>query len=320
MRAMILAAGLGTRLRPLTSVRPKALVPVRGHTVVGFWVHRLHQSGFEAVVLNGFHLCTELTAWIAGRTWPIPVEVSVEPHLLGTGGGIRNALDFFGGQPFMVINGDILCDAPLKILRQDFLASGIHVALLMHDFQAFNNVVVDCRQRVCGFGTDTKSCGDAPSDLKTLAFTGIYLLHPEVFRGIPKGRYHDVLQIFREAIHQQNHPLALRAPSLYWREMGSIASYVRLHEELGSLESGTLSPLETGMDRWIHPRARVASGSLLEGWVSIGSESCVMSGATVANSIVWERARLRPGACVVNCVVADDVVVEGLHENEILVR
>jgi mannose-1-phosphate guanylyltransferase len=320
MRAMILAAGLGTRLRPLTSVRPKALVPIRGHTVVEFWIHRLHQSGFEAAILNGFHLHTKFTSWIAERTWPIPVQVAVEPKLLGTGGGIRNALDFFSGQPFLVINGDILCDAPLETLRQEFLNSGTNIALLMHDYRAFNNVAVDRRQRICGFCEAAECCGDGAGDLETLAFTGIYFLHPEVFRGVPGGQYHDVLQVFREAIHRRNPPLALRVPSLYWREMGSVTSYVKLHEELGSLASGTLSPLETGTDRWLHPRARVASGALLEGWVAIGSESSIMSGAAAANSIVWERAQLRPGARVVNCVVTDGVVVEGLHENEVLVR
>ena len=115
---MILAAGLGTRLRPLTLVRPKVLVPVAGVCVLDFWIRRLYDAGFEAVVINAYHLHERLVKAIQDRHWPIPVHVEVEPELLGTGGGIGNVLEFFEKQPFLVINGDIICNVPLPELRE----------------------------------------------------------------------------------------------------------------------------------------------------------------------------------------------------------
>ncbi len=91
MRAMILAAGLGTRLLPLTNCRPKALAPLRGVTLLEFWIERLYRSGFDAVFLNAYHLKDRLAAAVSERQWPIPVTVLREPVLLGTGGGIRSA-------------------------------------------------------------------------------------------------------------------------------------------------------------------------------------------------------------------------------------
>ena len=89
MRAMILAAGFGTRLLPLTNSRPKALVPLRGVTMLEFWIERLYRCGFEAAFLNAYHLKDRLSAAVSQRQWPIPVTVLSESVLLGTGGGIK---------------------------------------------------------------------------------------------------------------------------------------------------------------------------------------------------------------------------------------
>jgi mannose-1-phosphate guanylyltransferase len=152
MRAMILAAGQGTRLLPLTRVRPKVLSPVVGITMLEFWIHQLHQAGCEAVVVNAFHLHEKMVAAVEERTWPIPVQVLVEPLLLGTGGGLRNALDFFEDEPFVALNGDMLCNAPFQELYRQHLRSGRLVSLLMHDWPRFNNVAVGEDGQILGFG------------------------------------------------------------------------------------------------------------------------------------------------------------------------
>lgn len=316
MRAMILAAGLGTRLRPLTFVRPKCLVPLNGITVLDFWIKRLHLFGFEAVVINAFHLHRAVLEWVGARSWPIHVEVVVEDKLLGTGGGIRNVLDFFDGDPFLVVNGDTVCDVPLDSLRELYLKSGSLMALLMHDCLPFNNVRVDRKGFVRGFGKETAG-GFENTDC--LAFTGIYFLTPEIISTIPSGMPYDILKIFCTAIEKGLFPLALQLPAFYWREMGSVESYRALIADLARVAPGTLPPLETGRSVYCHPGSIVSSDAHIKGWASIGEGSQVMPHTTIENSILWNDVQVHPGTHLIDCVVGDGVIVEGKHYREVLV-
>ena len=152
MRAMILAAGLGTRLLPLTNCRPKALVSLRGVTLLEFWIERLYRCGFDAAFLNAYHLKDRLAAEVSQRQWPIPVKVLDEPVLLGTGGGIRSAAEHFADEPFAVINVDIISNVDLNTLYERHKLEGVEVSLLLHDWPEFNNVAVSEDGFVLGFG------------------------------------------------------------------------------------------------------------------------------------------------------------------------
>ena len=185
---MILAAGLGTRLRPLTLVRPKVLAPIYGTSVLDFWIWRLHHAGIEAVLINAYHLHERVVAAVHDKHWPIPVQVRVEPVLLGTGGGISNVLEFFEGQPFLVVNGDIICDAPLADLRHQHFESESPAGLLLHDYPEFNNVAVTSHGRVLGFGREARGLALESSDRECLAFAGIHIIHPGIFDGFPPGQ------------------------------------------------------------------------------------------------------------------------------------
>jgi len=318
MRAMILAAGLGTRLRPLSLVRPKVLTPLRGVSILEFWLWRLHQAGIEAVVINAWHLQEQVAAAIAHGTWPIPVHVLVEPLLLGTGGGIANALSFFEGEPFLVINGDIVCDVSLVEVVRQFLDSGASAGLLMHDCNEFNNVAVDADGRIVGFGREGSDLVRDGSERKVLAFTGIHVLDPVVMSGVPPGRPWDILTVYRELIRTGKAPAALQLPPFWWRETGSLESYVRLHEELGRLEANALPPLPTGRSITVDPRAQISPEAELRGTVWVGAGSRVMAGAIVEDSILWEGIEVLAESRLVRCVVADGVVVAGVHQDEII--
>jgi mannose-1-phosphate guanylyltransferase len=319
MKAMILAAGQGTRLRPLTLVRPKILAPINGSSVLDFWIRRLYRAGFEAVVINAYHLHERLVAEVRSTPWPIPVQVRVEPVLLGTGGGIRHVLDFFEGQPFLVVNGDIICDVSLEDLQHRYLESGSPVGLLMHDWAEFNNVAVNSRGSILGFGHDAAKLVAERPDLRSLAFTGIHFMHPEVLGIFSAGRPGDILTAYRALIDGGRAPLALRTSKLFWREMGSIASYQSLHDELGSLEDNFLPPLPTGKAVWIDPVAEVSPDVRLKGYVSIGRGTRVADGVELEDSLVWDNVEVRPGSRLRKCVVADGVKVVGIHENEIII-
>ena len=320
MRAMILAAGLGTRLRPLTYVRPKALVPVMGSTPLEFWISRLHTLGFEAVVVNAFQMPERLVDAVHKRNWPIPVHLEVESELLGTGGGIRNVLDFFQGKPFVVVNGDIICDAPLPELYAQHLQSGAPASLLMHDWTPFNHVAVDEQSAIRGFGAEANACHQSVSGTRLLAFTGIHFLNPEILQAYPVCRPMDVLAVYRGLISDGSPPRALVCGDLFWREMGEIDSYWALNRELITLPEGFLPPLLTGRSVYVHAEASLAPDVKVTGCLALGAGSRVLAGAELEDSIIWDRATVQEGSTLRHCIVTDDAVVSGCHENAILRR
>lgn len=317
---MILAAGLGTRLRPLTYVRPKALVPVSGTTVLRFWFEQLQAMSFGGVVVNAFHYPNQILAEIDRWRANIPLEVRVEEELLGTGGGIRNMLDFCNGEPFVVVNGDIVCDAPLQKLAQRFLRLGEDLVLLLHDCPAFNNVAVDAGGQILGFGEEALSLARDRTDIRLQAFTGIHFIKPRVIQHLSVGRPHDIVAVYRQRIAEGRPPRALWSPGLFWREMGSIEAYWALHREFSSLPTGFLIPFQTGQPLWRDPTAVVSSDADLAGVVMVGARSRVMDGCRLEDVVLWDDVMVEPGTVLRNCVVADGVICSGYHEGQILVE
>lgn len=317
---MILAAGMGTRLRPLTLVRPKILAPVVGTPILDFWVARFHEAGVEAAVVNTFHLAEQLIAVIRERAWPIPMEVRAEPTLLDTGGGIRNVLDFFADEPFAVVNGDIICDAPLRELYRLHILSGSPVSLLMHDLPAFNNVAVSEDGFVLGFGQEASHLALTYPGVRLLAFTGIQFTHPAILERLSQGHPASILSLYRQLIDEGAPPRALFHPGLYWREMGSIERYSNLSKELSGLSPDFLAPIQTGRAVYIHPEAYVAPNVRLEGTVAIGAGCEIMEGAELVDSILWDRVRVAPHSSLRKCILTDGVKAHGRHENEILIE
>jgi mannose-1-phosphate guanylyltransferase len=318
MRAMILAAGLGTRLRPLTYIRPKALVPILGTTVLDYWLSRLLSIGCAGVAVNAFHHPEKLIRALQNRALPIPARVQVEEELLGTGGGIRNVLDFFGGEPFVVVNGDVLSDAPLKELYEQFLQMEVEAGLLLHDYPEFNNVAVDEGGWILGFGAEARKLVQERADVRLLAFTGIQFLQPRVLQPLAGGQPADIIAVYRDMIAAGRPPKAMSVSGLFWREMGSIDAYWALQREMATVPAGFLPPLQTGNHCRQHPTASVAADVRLNGLVMVGAGSRVLSGSELTNVIVWDDVTIGARSVLRNCLVTDGVTCSGCHEDEIL--
>lgn len=318
MKAMILAAGLGTRLRPLTLVRPKVLVPVLGTPVLEFWLRRLHEAGARAAVVNAFHLSDKLVRAVAEDSWPIPVESRVEQVLLGTGGGLRNVLDFLGSEPAVVINGDIICDAPLDELLAGHLVHGGPVSLLLHDCPRFNNVAVDEHDLVLGFGSEALELRKVRPELRLLAFTGIHCIDPAVLSGLPPGQFSDILALYRDLIRAGRPPRAIYRPGLFWREMGSIVAYWELTRELAAVREDFLPPLHCGGGGWIHAGASIDRRAELRGIVVAGEGCRIMQDAVLEDVILWDRVSVAPGSRLRRCIATDGSVVQGDHDGAII--
>lgn len=317
MLAMILSAGLGTRLLPLTHCRPKALAPVRGVTMLEFWIERLARCGFDTVYLNAFHLRERIDAAVSARKWPVPVNVLHESVLLGTGGGIRSAAEYAAGEPFVVVNVDILSNADLGALHRRHRLSGASVSLLLHDWPEFNNVAVSRDGFVLGFGREAEEIRKKDKGTRLMAFTGIHFIDPSVLAGVALGVPCDVIARYRALIARGDPPAALFQQDILWREMGSVESYAKVNRELARLAPGLFSPIETGKAFSIHPEARVAPDCCLEGSVVIGRGTVVGDGVRLENVILWDEVRVEKGSCLKECIVTDGMTVCGSHTGKV---
>jgi MurNAc alpha-1-phosphate uridylyltransferase len=189
LKAMILAAGRGERMRPLTDRTPKPLLPVAGKPLIVWHLERLARAGIRDIVINHAHLGDQIEALLDdGSAWGVAIRYSEEPPgALETAGGIANALDLLGDEPFLVVNGDIWCDldfAALPTLAAGDLAHLVLVANPPHhpggDFDL----------------QDSRVRGVPPR----LTFAGIGLYRPELFAGIERGKPAKLAPLLRDAM------------------------------------------------------------------------------------------------------------------------
>ncbi|RMG16441.1 MAG: nucleotidyltransferase family protein, partial [Bacteroidetes bacterium] len=186
MKAMIFAAGLGTRLRPLTHHRPKALVEVGGKCLLEIVIRRLLAHGFEEIVVNVHHFAGQVEAFLAQHAgFGARIAISDERSLLlDTGGGLRQAAWFFDEQPFLVHNVDVLSDIDLTAMYQAHLQSGALATLACRRRQSSRYLLFDEQNHLCGWknvksgevrmSRQVKSC-------HPLAFSGIHVIDPNIF-------------------------------------------------------------------------------------------------------------------------------------------
>ena len=151
MKALILAAGFGTRLLPHTRHTPKPLFPIGGTPLLDLLIHRLIAAGCEAVAVNTHHLHQDMDAHLASRTYSVPVFSRYEPEILGTGGAIKNLADFWDDRPFMVVNSDIVTDMDFREIYDFHLSNQSCATLVLTDYPSLNSVETDASGNITRF-------------------------------------------------------------------------------------------------------------------------------------------------------------------------
>ena len=182
MEALILAAGLGTRLRPLTDNRPKALVEVNGKTLLQINIERIANAGVKHSVVNVHYLGDMLIEYIRCRQWPCTVDISDERDLLlNTGGAIKHAAQFFSGnEPVLIHNVDILSDIDIKALEQHHIASSNLVTLCTCQRHTQRMLLFDKTGNLSGIYGQIET-----TDMQPLPFSGVSMVSPSIFNLMP---------------------------------------------------------------------------------------------------------------------------------------
>jgi NDP-sugar pyrophosphorylase family protein len=259
MKAMILAAGLGTRLRPLTDDRPKALVEVAGRTLLEICVARLRAFGIREVIVNTHHFADRMFDYLQARNnFGMRIEVSREEELLDTGGGVKKAAWFFlesgadRNEPFLLHNVDVLSTIDLACMVRFHREHNALATLAVQDRRTSRPLLFDQRGRFHGRGTGhgSRSGGGvepAPA-FEALAFSGIHVVSPHIFAKMQEGGAFSIIDAYVRLAAQGEIIAAFRADDAYWRDLGRPENILQVSRDL---ESGAYA--ETAPDAAIQP-------------------------------------------------------------------
>jgi NDP-sugar pyrophosphorylase family protein len=230
MKAMILAAGLGTRLRPHTDNRPKALVEVGGRTLLEITLSRLRVFGVREVIINLHHFADMIVDYLkANNNFGMHIEVSREEVLLDTGGGLKKAAHFFlensspSDEPFILHNVDVISTIDLGRMVQFHAERRALATVAVKDRETSRYLLFDQELRLCGRRAGRDQASEmvrAAHPTQALAFSGIQVISPRLFKMLTEeGAFSIITSYLRLAGHGEN-IVAFRADEYYWRDLG----------------------------------------------------------------------------------------------------
>ena len=242
MRAMILAAGLGTRLRPLTDDRPKALVEIAGRTLLEITLSRLRRFGIRDVIVNVHHFADKVVDYLkANHDFGMRIEISREDALLDTGGGLKQAAWFFleqpgaADEPFLLHNVDVLTAIDLQRLVDCHVHGQALTTLAVQLREASRTLLFDEELRLCG---RRKTHDEKPEMVRPcahpleLAFSGIHVLSPRILRTWKEEGAFSIIDAYLRLAGGGERIQAFRADEYYWRDLGKPESVAQAEQDL----------------------------------------------------------------------------------------
>jgi NDP-sugar pyrophosphorylase family protein len=298
MKAMVLAAGLGRRMRPLTLLRAKPVLPVLGRPLLHWTMERLARAGVREVVVNLHHLAGTVTAALgSGRRWGLRIRYSEEPVILGTGGGPRAARGLLGDEPLLLVNGDVLFDFDLHRLLAAHRDSGAGATLALRDNPdpgAYSPVVCDRAGRILSIAGRP-----APAAGRPAMFASVHVVDPALLDRLPAGPSDSVRDLYIPLLAEGKLLRGVRTGGA-WYDLGRPSLY--RDAQLRLLPG-------RGRDRvLVDAGARVAATARARRSV-VGKGARVAASARVERSVLWDGARVEPGGRVVGSIVVTGAVV-----------
>jgi len=326
MRAMVLAAGLGTRLRPLTYEINKPMVPVLDRPVMAHIVDLLDRHGFDETIANLHYFPDSICDYFGER-----LTYRTEPQLLGTAGGVRGCAEFFGDEAFLVISGDALTDIDLRAFAARHREAGGVATLAVKkvaDTREYGVVLHDRGGRITGF-QEKPEPEEALSDLGNC---GIYIFEPRIFDYFPDRPFVDWAQDVFPALLAGDVPFHIHEVRDYWNDVGSLAelrqgTFDALRGELRLQVAGEevapgvtvagAAPLpgdaEVEGPVWVGREVVIGAGVRLTGPLVLGDGARVGDGAQLRESILFPGTHVAPGAILIGAIAGHAGILESLR-------
>ncbi|HBE82444.1 MAG: NDP-sugar synthase [Blastocatellia bacterium] len=303
MKAMILAAGFGTRLFPLTIDRTKPAIPFLGKPLVGYVAEYVAKFGFNDIVVNLHHQPESVVSALGdGSSFGVNIAYTVEqPNILGTAGALDNARHLLEDETFLIVNGKIITDIDINSALETHRRTGaLATMVLKPNSKREHFTIVETEDGlVKGFGGFAEPLSEdeirnTESDIeKPLMFTGIHIVEPEVFDYIPRGIYSDIVPTFYDPAIREGRTIAAHIDDARWFELSTIPRYLDISLAMMN---------ETDVD--------IGTGCLISG------------SASIRDSVLWDNVTVGDDVRLYRTIIADGVSIEGgaCFENAAIVR
>ena len=231
MKAMVLAAGLGTRLRPLTNDRPKALVEVAGRTLLEITLTRLKEFGVHEAIVNTHHFAEMIPAYLAKHDhFGMRIEISHENVLLDTGGGLKKAAWFFedSAEPFLLHNVDVISTIDLHRMAQFHRQQGALATMATQDRKTSRPLLFDEEGQLRARADKAPP----PEGMQPLAFAGIHVISPRIFSEMSETGVFSIIDAYLRLSSLGEKVIAFRADEYQWRDLGKPENVLEAAREL----------------------------------------------------------------------------------------
>lgn len=335
-KAMVLAAGVGSRLSPLTDLVPKPLVKVAGRPIMEYILLLLKKHGVKDVISNTHHLADQIHEYFKDSESRLGIKIDFiyEEALSGVAGGIRRCKDFLKDGTACIIMGDAITDIDLtELYKEHIKAVKEHGCLAtiaqmqVDDTSQFGVIVTEAlmpnaskdsstRNRVVKF-QEKPSSKDA---LSNWANTGVYFFEPEIYNFIPgiedAPKYDVAHDLFPRLLREGKYIQAISIdPKTYWADLGTPIQYIETIQDIESKRVNLESlPL-------INPKAKISASAKLLGTNEIGENSIIEDGAHVENSVIWDNVKISQNARIINSIIGSntEISTNEIIKNRILV-
>lgn len=302
MKAVLIAGGFGTRLRPLTLTRPKHLLPIANRPHLHHVFDLLQRHGMDELILSTSHLAESFDDAIrTARSMGMHVEVAHEDEPLGTAGALKNAGRFLGEETFFAFNGDILTDMDLTaalVWHRSKEAEATIVLTPVEDPSAYGVVPTDEAGKVVGF-IEKPPPGEAPTNLIN---AGVYILESSILDRIPDGQVYSAERaLFPGLVDEEDARLYALGTEAYWMDIGTPAKY--LQANLDALTGAFQTEMVSDPGEQANVIAEDAEVSGTVALSAVGAKSLIGDAAVVKSSVLLPEVEIGAGAEVIDCVL-----------------
>ena len=306
MKAMILAAGKGTRLLPLTHVLPKCLMPVCNQTLLNLAINKARQLGAEQIVINTHYLADKVYDWLSKQQHEnLEINISYEPELLGTGGALIKARENFI-EPFWLLNADIVSNCRLEPLQVALAEHKALACLGLINEPRFNSVAVNGLyvQGVKGYG-QTKNL-DGPF----YTYTGLAFISPRLLNYLPEQGPSNLVDAWIAAINNGEKILGLQLTGYWndlgtWQELWQTQALIMREKLSGILPEEIESPVLRSANVFLDQSATIKGFAVLGKNVVIENEVCI------SDSILLDGTRIKTGSIIKHSIIGPNFIAQG---------
>ena len=320
MKAMVLAAGFGKRLQPLTRTLPKPMFPVLGRPLLSHTFDLLQSAGIDNIAVNIHHLPNSIINYFEkDPPPPFNLHFSTEEHILGTAGGIKKMQGFLEDGPFITINSDIITDIDLNKVINFHKNNNSKLTLVVRQDifpEQYDSIEICKNGRIVHF--IGASSMNIPENTTRVMFTGIQIMEPDIFERIPEGQFCGTTEDIFPQMIQDDVPIYGYLHEGYWNDMGNRESYLQVNadalnkkvtlKKASTYQANSPSVIFPAL---VGPNCRISKDSKIGSHSVIGPNCIIESGTVIENSILWGGVTVGAGTTIRRSVIAQNKTIAG---------